>query len=268
MPAREDADLALLGAAAREAGAIAMRYFSRDPRSWTKEDDSPVSEADLAVDAYLKETLIGARPDFGWLSEESADNEERLSREHVFVVDPIDGTRSFLAGRDEWCIAIGIVTGNSARSGVVYNPVREEFYEARRGGGTRLNGDPLTIAEHRGGAVRIASSKSALEGLPAAGGGVVFDRRYVASLAYRFARVAAGEFDATVTSGHCRDWDLAAAMLLVEEAGGVVERRDGSPLLLNARSVRQPPILAGSAGIVDFLGGGSATEPQSRRRSR
>ena len=111
------ADVPLLVDAARAAGEIALSFFRRDPKVYTKTDQSPVTEADLAVDAYLRETLQAARPDHGWLSEETADTADRLSRRRVFVVDPIDGTRAFIRGEDSWSVSLAVVEDGIAVAG-------------------------------------------------------------------------------------------------------------------------------------------------------
>lgn len=249
-------DLYLLREAAREAGALALRFRESGARSWTKGDNSPVSEADLAVDALLQNRLTGARDGYGWLSEEIEDDRARLTRERVFVVDPIDGTRSFLEGGDEWVVSAAVVTRQGPQCGVLYNPTRDEMYEAARGAGAYAGGRRLRIAGPGRQGYRIAGSKTAVRGLNLEGSASIIDRRHVPSLAYRFALVAAGRFDATLTSGRCRDWDLAAAMLIVQEAGGVVRRIDGEPIRLNLDQPVQPPLVAGSTQAVDFLIGG------------
>jgi myo-inositol-1(or 4)-monophosphatase len=126
------ADLALIAAAAREAGAIAMRHFRNDPEVWMKNGTSPVSAADIAVDTFLRETLIEARPDYGWLSEETADSSARLEARRTFVVDPIDGTRAFIQGRRTWCVSIAVVEAGAPLAGVLECPAKGEFYEGRR----------------------------------------------------------------------------------------------------------------------------------------
>ena len=123
-------DLQLIRDAAREAGDIAMRYFKRNPEVWLKGGHSPVSEADYAVDKFLRETLIAARPDYGWLSEETVDSAARLEARRTFVVDPIDGTRSFLEGRSTWCVSIAVVENGNAVAGVVDCPAKDEIYWA------------------------------------------------------------------------------------------------------------------------------------------
>src|SRR5690606_16124792 len=136
-------DLELLRSTAVAAGIIASSYFRRDIKSWTKENASPVSEADIIVDRFLAANLLQARPDYGWLSEETADNPSRLECERVFVVDPIDGTRAFLRGEDVWTVSLAVVENGVPVAGVVYAPARDELYEASKGDGARLNGQPL-----------------------------------------------------------------------------------------------------------------------------
>ena len=120
------ADLTLLVDAAREAGQIALRFFKQSPEVWLKGGTSPVSEADYAADSFLNEALIAARPDYGWLSEEAADNAARLSARRTFVVDPIDGTRGFLEGRREWCVSIAVVENGRPIAGVLECPARRK----------------------------------------------------------------------------------------------------------------------------------------------
>ena len=141
-------DLVLLEDAARQAGDIALSFFGGDPRTWFKDNKSPVSEADLEVDGYLAEVLRTARPGYGWLSEESADSEERLARPRTFIVDPIDGTRAFLAGGDEWTVALAVVDNGRPVAGVVFCPVRKELFSAVAGHGATLNGERMTVSGH------------------------------------------------------------------------------------------------------------------------
>src|SRR5690606_38537737 len=129
--------------AAVTAGIIASGYFRQELKTWTKEFGSPVSEADVVLDKFLHSALTTARPDYGWLSEESEDNPARLSHRRVFVVDPIDGTRGFIRGEDSWTVSLAVVEDGIAIAGVIYAPVRDEMFEACRGGGAVLNGRPL-----------------------------------------------------------------------------------------------------------------------------
>ena len=138
-------DLTLLESTVRAAGAIACRYFGTDYRTWRKEGGSPVTEADIAVNRYLRQALTAARPGYGWLSEESPDDPSRLSRHQVFVVDPIDGTVAFLKGRPHFTICVAVVVDGRPACGTVYNPVSREFYAARTGAGTTRNGVPIHV---------------------------------------------------------------------------------------------------------------------------
>ena len=130
IPAGAREDLELLRDAAREAGLIAMRYFGNNPQVWMKGGTSPVSEADHAADAYLRSTLLAARPDYGWLSEETADDPARLQARRTFVVDPIDGTRGFLEGLRSWCVSVAVVEDGRTLAGVLECPAKEEIYWA------------------------------------------------------------------------------------------------------------------------------------------
>src|SRR3984957_17233516 len=139
----EQADFALLQGAVRAAGEIARRYYGGDYKRWNKAGGSPVTEADLAVDKFLRETLMAARPDYGWLSEESVDSQARLSARRVFVVDPIDGTIAFLKNRPHFTICAAVVAEGRPVCGVVYNPINDELYAARANGGAHRNGTPI-----------------------------------------------------------------------------------------------------------------------------
>ena len=235
-----------LADALREAGKIALKTFRGELRSWTKDHDSPVSEADIAVDSFLREWL--SRPDIGWLSEESADDLTRLNNERLFIVDPIDGTRSYIAGREDWSIVAALVEKGRPIAAAIYVPVLDEMYVASAGGGAAKNGAPLHAT---GGATlegaRIAGPKSYLERIqkfvPEA-----LPMPKIHSLALRLARVADGQIDAAFASVNARDWDLAAADLLVHEAGGALTGVSGAPLVYNLHNpVHGALIAAGRA---------------------
>ena len=136
-------DHALLLDAVREAGALALKYFRTDVESWDKSPDNPVSEADLAVDKLLRDKLMTARPGYGWLSEETADTPDRRTKSHVWIVDPIDGTRAFLRGTPQFAVSAALVVDEHPVSGAVFNPAQGEMFEAKKGGGARLNGAPI-----------------------------------------------------------------------------------------------------------------------------
>jgi myo-inositol-1(or 4)-monophosphatase len=217
MPPIED-DLELLRASAVAAGIIASSYFRRDVKSWTKENASPVSEADIVVDRYLASSLLSARPTYGWLSEETADNASRLDCERVFVVDPIDGTRGFLRGEDSWTICLAVVENGEPVAGVVYAPARDELYCAAKDGGAWLNGQPLKRHRRAGAAPLIPAPGAVHQEMQAAGLEYTRGPAYP-SLAYRLVQVATGKLDGAVARRGSQDWDIAAAALILREAG-------------------------------------------------
>jgi len=247
------ADVVLLADAAREAGAIALGYFRRDPKVWTKDQDSPVSEADIAVDAFLRDRLCGARPDYGWLSEETADSADRLTRDHVFIVDPIDGTRAFIDGRRDWTVSVAVVRGGRPVAAALFAPVHEEMFVAGAGRGAFLNDAPIApSAKADLNGARVAGPKSILNHAPLAGSGITA-AGFIPSLAYRLALVGAGRLEAGVARPNAHDWDLAAADLIVHEAGGVFTDIAGRQIHYNTEDLRHPALLASSSALHGVL---------------
>ena len=241
-------DLKLLEDTVRQAGPIARKFFGGDYKRWSKDGGSPVTEADLAVNAYLCDTLTAARPGYGWLSEENADDPSRLSRREVFIIDPIDGTIAFLKNRPHFTICAAIVVEGRPCCGVVYNPISDELYSARTGGGAHRNGAPIRVTQ-----------RDRLEGSAMLGDRTHFTQppwppMYVQnrnSVAYRIVLVADGSADATVSLTAKRDWDLAAADIILHEAGGVLTDTSGAamiynkPVTLQANLVAANPLLHG-----------------------
>lgn len=217
-------DLELITNAAAEAGALALRYFKKDPDVWLKDGHSPVSEADLAVDNYLRSALLDARPDYGWLSEETVDDRSRLACKRVFVVDPIDGTRAYLEGRDIWCVSIAIVEDGRTVCGVLDCPALDERFTALAGEGAYRDGTRLAVSEagETGRSLRIGGPKPFLRQLDPAIAARNRSTPYIPSLAYRIAMVADRRLDATFIRPSCNDWDIAASVLLLQEAGGAL----------------------------------------------
>jgi myo-inositol-1(or 4)-monophosphatase len=244
LPERED--LALLEDTVREAGHIARKFYGGDYRQWSKEGGSPVTEADLAVDKYLCETLTAARPSYGWLSEESADDPARLTKREVFVIDPIDGTVAFLKNRPHFTICAAVVVDGRPCCGVVYNPISEELYAARTGAGAHRNGAPIHVG-----------SRDTLEGCAMLG-----DRTQLTlppwpdmhvqnrnSVAYRLVLVADGSADASVSLTAKRDWDLAAADVILHEAGGLLTDARGAALIYNRPVTKQSSLIAANPAL-------------------
>jgi myo-inositol-1(or 4)-monophosphatase len=249
VPESDEADLALLAEAAREAGGIAMRYFGASPEVWMKSGDSPVSEADLSVDRFLSDALLGARPDYGWLSEETAGAPRPSAKGPIFVVDPIDGTRAFLEGKPTWCVSIAVVAEGRPVAGVLACPAREEVYSARRGKGAALNGTELSVGAARR-PLRVAGPRPMVAGLPKSRFGAVEIQPYIPSLAYRIAMVASGAIDATFVKPNAHEWDLAAADLILEEAGGSVLDEKGDRLVYAGSRNRHGTLVAGSGELL------------------
>lgn len=231
-----------LGVALREAGQIAMKYFRGSIRSWTKGHDSPVSEADIAVDEFLRARL--SRDGFGWLSEESQDDRTRLSAERLFIVDPIDGTRSYLAGRADWSVVAAVVEKGRPIAAAVYVPVDDDLYLAASGQGATRNGSRIeTTAGSALAGARVAGPKKVLERLTTIDPEAIHEPK-IHSLALRMTRVAEGRIDVAFASINAYDWDLAAADLLVHEAGGAMTNFAGEALVYNLHDPVHGAILA------------------------
>jgi myo-inositol-1(or 4)-monophosphatase len=216
---------------------LALRTFRAELKSWTKGKSSPVSEADLAVDALLRERLL-TLVDVGWLSEETEDDPGRLDHTDIWVVDPIDGTRAYLAGLSDWAISVALVSSGRPVVAALYAPVSDELFLSVAGGGATLNGTSIHASpgDHLAGA-RFSGAKRRLDLLAAVEPRIAAVPR-VPSLALRLARVATGAVDGTFVAPNSHDWDLAAADLLVHEAGGAVTTLAGQSLIYN----RQDPV--------------------------
>lgn len=247
-----ESDLALLTRAAREAGEVALRYHGPTAKRWDKPGGAgPVTEADLAVNEALRAILLGARPDYGWLSEEDADTPERLDHPHIFLLDPIDGTTGFIEGSSSWSLSLAVVTEGEITAAVVYLPAdKGKLYAAARGEGATLDGRPIraTARESVEGA-DVLATRAAMEPRNWPGGVPGFKRHHRPSLAYRLALVAEGRFDAMITHRDSWDWDIAAGLLICREAGAVVTDRAGDPPRFNTANPRTPGIVAAGASV-------------------
>jgi myo-inositol-1(or 4)-monophosphatase len=246
----------LLAAAVKEGGALALQTFRKQLKSWIKGKSSPVSEADLAVDALLRERLLSICP-IGWLSEETEDDPARLENRDLWVVDPIDGTRAYLAGSADWTVSAALVSDGRPVIAALYAPVTDELFLASAGHGATVNG--MQIRASPGNEIAGATffaAKRRLEALAALEPGIKSAAR-IASLALRLARVATGALDGTFTAPNSHDWDLAAADLLVHEAGGALTTLTGEPLIYNqAHPVHGALVAAGRrrhAALLAFI---------------
>ena len=244
-------DFALLQDAVRGAGAVALSHFeAAESKVWEKSKNNPVTDADLAVNDHLSEALRTARPDYGWLSEETQDDYSRHSCPRTWVVDPIDGTRAFIDRRPHFAVSVALIEDGRAIAGCVFNPLKDEFYAAMEGAGATLNGEPIR-----------ATSRSRIEGCRMVGYPRKFRRqgwpemeiRISNSMAYRMVMVAAGKVDATVSFTPKSDWDVAAAEVIAREAGAVTSNLDGVPFRYDADSVREFGVVCAGPALHGLL---------------
>lgn len=264
------ADIDLAKAAARRAGAAIMRHFGTDLAVTWKTPAQPLTAADLEADALIHEQLVDARPDYGWLSEETVDTRDRLRRHRVWIVDPIDGTRSFIARLPEFTISIGLAEGGAAVAGVVYNPARDELFHAVRGGGSfvELQGGapvPLRMRTHA-----VDDRATLLTSRTELGAGELepfrdaWQLEPVGSTAYKLARVAWSKGDAFLSRGPKSEWDICAGVLIVNEAGGRATDLHGVEPRFNRADPYVHGVLAASAQLHDVLAGRIAGMPSGR----
>jgi len=236
-------DLELLRSNAVAAGILALSRFRQPIKTWTKANESPVTEADIIVDQFLRASLCGARPDYGWLSEESVDDESRLDRRRTFIVDPIDGTRAYIRGEDCWTVSLAIVEDGIAVAGVIFAPARDELFDARAGFGARINGVPLRRQPHKGGKLVIPAPGAIHRELAEAG--VDYEHGpALPSIAYRLVQVATGRFDAVAGRRGAQDWDIAGAAAILAECGVGFEDVCAGPLVFNKRETRHAGLAA------------------------
>jgi myo-inositol-1(or 4)-monophosphatase len=247
---RGGADHELLLRAVRDAGACAQSRFQQEQKIWRKSKHHPVCEADIETNTLLHDRLMGARPDYGWLSEESEDGAERRARRRVWVVDPIDGTNSYLKGIPEFAVSVALVEDGAAVLGAVFNPAKEEMFDAVKGGGATLNGTPISVTDRsnmKGLHILASRSEHREAGWP---------ERFAAdhvhamsSIAYKLALVAAGRFDAAASAWPKADWDICAGCLLVGEAGGRITSIAGVPFTFNRERPLHPTCLASNGHL-------------------
>lgn len=241
------ADLALLTDEARAAGEIARRLFRADVETWEKPAGAgPVTEADIAIDRMLKAELTRARPDYGWLSEETEDTPGRTEHEKIFIVDPIDGTRAFMRGNEGFCHALAVAEKGEITVAVAYFPIRDEMYWAVKGAGAFLDGAPLHVSartEIEGAAALASAGQMKPARWP--GGPPPVRQEFLNSLVWRHCLTASGRFDLAFTLRPAWEWDVAAGALIATEAGAAVTTAEGGPWLYNAPHPRMPGVVVG-----------------------
>jgi len=236
--------------AARTGGAIVRKYYKGEYQVHEKAPDNPLTVADTEADAAIKRVCLGAFPEDGWLSEETRDSPDRLTRKRVWIVDPLDGTKEFTQHIPEFCVCVALVVDGVVQLGVSFNPATDKLFAARRGHGTTLNGERVKCTPKTDvrSAVVLASRSEDKRGEwdPYKSEMQV---KLTGSVAYKFALIAAGEADATFSLTPKNEWDICAGTMLVEEAGGVVTDRYGRPLTFNNRETLLPGLIAAGTGL-------------------
>ena len=250
VPIDLQADLALIHAAVLAAGDLALSEREAGLKVWSKSGGSPVTSADHAVDGYLRDVLMAARPDYGWLSEETPDSTDRLSARRLFVVDPIDGTVAYMKGKPWWCIPIAVVEDGRPVAAVIHAPALNETFAATRGGGATLNGRTITASDTTDlDDASVLADARLMEGphWPEPWPVMRFEKRN--AIAYRMALVAAGAFDAAIALTPKWDWDVCAGALIAEEAGAVVSDHHGGAWRFNQADPRQNSLICSAPAL-------------------
>jgi myo-inositol-1(or 4)-monophosphatase len=247
-------DLTLLENVAREAGKLSLVWLEKGARVWDKSPGNPVTEADIAVNDLIAQQLGQARPDYGWLSEETRDKLSNRSSPRVFVVDPIDGTKAFVKGEPGFCVSIALLQDSVPVAGALYNPLTDEMFTAAKGQGAQINGAPTFVnAGSVMGGCRMVGRPEVFRTLRTQWHGMELIDPMPNAIAWRLALVASGRWDAAVALNQKNDWDLAAAVVIVEEAGGVITDRDGLPFVFNRPSVIQAGVVAAGGNLHPLL---------------
>jgi len=244
------ADLDLIRDAALAAGDLALSEREQGLKIWSKSGGSPVTSADLAVDQLLRDRLLTARPDYGWLSEETADSAERLSKRRIFVVDPIDGTVAYMKDKPWWCVPIAVVEDGRPVAAVIHAPMLNETFVATLGGGATLNGRSITASDTTDlDDASVLADARLMEGphWPEPWPSMRYEKRN--ALAYRMALVAAGAFDAAIALTPKWDWDVCAGALIAEEAGARVSDHHGGRWLFNQPDPRQTSLICSAPAL-------------------
>ncbi len=241
-------DRSAVVAAVEEAGVLAMTSWragaTPDTRIWVKSNSTPVSEIDMEVDVLLKERLTTILPDAAWLSEETVDNAARLDARLLWLVDPIDGTRDYIRGRDGWCVSVALVADGHPIFAIMAAPAQQKLWVAARGEGVTCNGDRLTTSARQD----FAGARVPADELPKIDHDLVRVTK-PNSIAMRMTMVACDRADLVATLRWGHEWDVAAAHLVAQEAGAVVTDAFGHPLTYNKRDPRDFGLICCAPGI-------------------
>ncbi|MBF0454630.1 MAG: 3'(2'),5'-bisphosphate nucleotidase CysQ [Magnetococcales bacterium] len=253
-------DILLMEEAAMAAGRVILSYYREGQQVSNAADvrhkgaNNPLTKADLEADRLLRTTLLAARPDYGWLSEETVDSIDRLDKKRVWVVDPIDGTKEFIVGLPQFAVSIGLVEAGQTLAACVHNPATNETFLAQRGRGATLNHQPIHTSSRT---QLIGSSCLASRSETKRGDWDPFkqelDLTIMGSIAYKLSLVAAGQYDMTFTLTPKNEWDFCAGALLVTEAGGRVTHKGGEPCRFNNKDPRVRSLLASNGHLHSAL---------------
>ncbi len=249
-----DQDLEFLDLALREAGRVALSFHGHNPEHWVKPDGSIVTAGDLAVNDSLLSALKAARPEDAILSEETPDTHERMSKQRLWIIDPIDGTRNYFNGGTDWCIGVALIENGEPKVSALYQPTEDRMYTAIRGHGATRNNRRITTSPE---AINVITPKSLQPAIAHAG----LQPQASGSLALllRFAAIAEGHLAGAISIGDKKDWDIAAGHLLLTEAGGIATTQAGGPFIYNQTNPWQPGVVAATtqhhATILKIVGG-------------
>lgn len=243
-------DLALAAAAAKAGGALAAEHFGKAVKTWDKSDKTPVCEIDIAVNDLIERQLRAARPSYGWLSEETKDNDARLSAKRLWVVDPIDGTHAYLKGKPEYCVSIACVEDGRPIVAALYDPSADAMFTAVHGQGAQRNDIRIQVSDWDDAVTaRLILDKTMAEHAywpqPWQPRSLVRPN----SMALRLAWVATGDHDLTMALSAKRDWDIAAADLILREAGGRMTDEQGEELTYNEPEPSHPFLVGAAPGV-------------------
>lgn len=231
-------------AAIREAGTSISRLFKTDIKTTHKENNDPLTEADILSNTILQKHLLKAFPQYGWLSEETVDNQDRLKCERVWVVDPIDGTKEFVQGIPEYAISAALVENGKPILGAVYNPMTQELFYAMKDQGAWLNRSTIQCNCPYQGKLKLLASRTEIDKGEWSNFVKKTEVRAIGSIAYKLALIASGAAHSTFSLGPKSEWDIAAGVLLIQEAGGIVTDKSEQPFVFNQPNVRVNGIIA------------------------